>query len=343
MKAVDDEVSTTTLPDAPAWMGPALQHFEELVAKKRLGHAYLVISEDPLQAALFTHLIACRRLCQHDDAAPCGTCLGCKSFINKTHGDLLEVKAEPGKTAIGVEQIRAAARFLQQTALYGHIKILLIEGAEVMTPAAANSLLKTLEEPSGNSLLMLSAGEAWRLPPTIRSRCQLINLSLPSHDEALSWLVNDQEWEHAHAEVALLLHNGRAITARTEAAATAGETLPALLESFTSVTRAGGTATSVPAVWGDVDISVLVYQLMAWCERQASGTDLHTSRVQAQHWLLLHRCLTELWSRLRAGAAPAKEVMTAEIFRLCRSTSHPQFSSIAEQFLAGLGKYGVAG
>lgn len=340
MNKSDREVTAETLPIAPAWMEPALVNVGELVVKKRLGHAYLVISEDPLQAALFAQCVALQQLCQQVGEAPCGVCLGCKSFVHKTHGDFLEVRVEPGKSAIGVEQIRAASRFLQQTALYGQIKILLIERAESMTPAAANSLLKTLEEPSGNSLLLLAVAEIWRLPPTIRSRCQLINLPLPRHEVAIAWLAQDNGWDTARAARALSLHNGRAVTARIEAEE---ERLSALVASFAMVAQAVDTPVSMPGVWGDVESSVLVYHLMSWCEDKIRATDLLAARAEGRRWLLLHRCLMALWSRLRGGAVPAKDIMSAEVYRLVRSTPHPRFQSVVDQFLAGLGKYGMAG
>ena len=337
----DGDAGRGEMPLSPPWMEPALLNFAELGVQQRLGHAYLVISEDLGQAALFSRLAALQQLCQQQAAAPCGECIGCKSAICNTHGDLLEVKAESGKSVIGIEQIRAASRFFQQTALYGKTKILLIEEAESMTQAAANSLLKTLEEPSGTSLLLLSVSEIWRLPPTIRSRCQRINLPLPSHEQAVFWLTTDNGWTEAQATTALSLHNGRAVTAASEA--TAGEAIPTLLRSFTAVTGPGKTGVSLPPVWSDVETSVLVYQLMCWCEAKIRETDLHEARSEGQRWLLLHRCLMAVWDRLRGGAIPAKDIISAELFRLCRSAPHPQFSAVAERFLVGLGKYGIAG
>jgi DNA polymerase-3 subunit delta' len=327
----------------PGWMTASLVSFNQLVAQNRLGHAYLVTSEDPLQAALFSQLVAARQLCQTGGQSPCGSCLGCRSFRQGTHGDMLEVRAESGKSAIGIDQVRAASKFLQQTALYGQIKILIMERAENMTPAAANSLLKTLEEPSGNSLLLLSVGEAWRLPATVRSRCQLVNLALPRQEDALSWLIADHGFDTERAAAALSLHQGRAVFASGMDTPVAGELLLALRKSFVDVTEAGDGGVSVPAVWAEADASVLVYQMMSWCEQKVRATNLSELRSQGRRWLLLHRCLTELWSRLRAGATPSKEILSAEIYRLCRSLPHPQFRSVAEVFLIGLGKHGIAG
>ena len=337
----DGDAGSGGMPLLPTWMEPALLKLAELGGQQRLGHAYLVISEDLSQAALFNRLVALQQLCQREVPTFCGECIGCKSAISNTHGDLMEVKAESGKSAIGIEQIRAASRFFQQTALYGQTKILLIQEAESMTQAAANSLLKTLEEPSGSSLLLLSVSEIWRLPPTIRSRCQRINLPLPSHEQAISWLNTHNGWTEAEATIALSIFNGRAVTAATEP--TAGEALPALLRSFAAVTVPGKVGVSIPPVWSDVETSMLVYQLMCWCEAKVRETDLHEARSEGQRWLLLHQCLMALWSRLRSGVNPAKDIIAAELFRLCRSAPHPQFSAVADRFLVSLGKFGVAG
>lgn len=344
MSDIADEPGESLIITEPSWMAAALASFNELFIQNRLGHAYLVISEDPLQAILFTRLVAARLLCQKAGGSPCGTCIGCKSFFHKTHGDLLEVRAEPGKSAIGIDQIRAASRFLQQTALYGEIKILLIERAETMTPAAANSLLKTLEEPSGRSLLLLSVAEVWRLTATVRSRCQLVNLALPSHDEAISWLTTDHGFDQARAATALSLHNGRAVTATGVAGVVAtDEMLSDLRESFSWITEAANNVAAVPTVWSDADPLVLVHQLMGWCETNIRAANIVELRSHGRHWLMLHRCLMLLWGRLSAGATPAKDILSAEIYRLFRSVPHPQFPLVAEQFLAGLGKPGVAG
>lgn len=332
------EIDADPFPVAPRWMLPALESFTDLSAQNRLGHAYLLMADDPQQAIMFARSVALRKLCQQGNEPPCGVCLGCRSFAQRTHGDLMEVRVESGKSAIGIEQIRVASRFFQQTALYGAIKVLIIEHAESMTPAAANSLLKTLEEPAGNSLLLLSATEVWRIPPTIRSRCQLINLALPSPEQAMAWLVDDNHWEEARARLALSLHNGRAVSANSDDAAAPVDVLAALLESFVSVSQGMEAGSSVPTVWASVEPSVLVYQMMSWCEREVRETDMPAASAHGQRWLLLHGCLTSVWSRLRSGATPGKEILSAELYRLFRSVPHPQFPWVAKQFMAMLGK-----
>ncbi|WP_295412746.1 DNA polymerase III subunit delta' C-terminal domain-containing protein, partial [uncultured Thiodictyon sp.] len=74
------------------------------------------------------------------------------------------------------------------TPVRGTRKLVLIDPADRMNAAAANALLKTLEEPAGNTLLLLIAEQPGRLPATIRSRCQLLKLAVPPADQALAWL-----------------------------------------------------------------------------------------------------------------------------------------------------------
>ena len=174
----------------PPWL---LSHLREWISGAGdKGHAYLVVSEDANEACLFAGQLAMRQLC-HDpqEGLACGQCRSCKAFLQGTHGDLLLLQVPDGKTAIGIDQVREAAHFLQQTALYGAAKLLLVRDADQMTLAAANSLLKTLEEPPGNALMLLSSAEAWRLPPTVRSRCQLLRLPRSEKD---SYLVRIFSW-----------------------------------------------------------------------------------------------------------------------------------------------------
>ena len=77
---------------------------------------------------------------------------------------------------------------MQLTSHEGNAKVAILEDADGMTKEAANSLLKTLEEPSQNTYLFLLAQQPGRLPSTIRSRCQLLSVQRPSSKDALEWV-----------------------------------------------------------------------------------------------------------------------------------------------------------
>ena len=323
----------------PPWL---LSHLREWISGAGdKGHAYLVVSEDANEACLFARQLAMRQLC-HDpqDGLACGQCRSCKAFLQGTHGDLLFLEVPDGKTAIGIDQVREATHFLQQTALYGAAKLLLVRDADQMTLAAANSLLKTLEEPPGNALVLLSSAEAWRLPPTVRSRCQLLRLPRGEKDAVLKWLGSQVRGSAADAEHLLEMAQGRAVSARLMADSESLAAKEALVASFPVLSE---QQAGPPAAWSGVDLSVLLSELLVWVEGQVRGIDTDRFCHQAQRWLLLHRCLAELSSRVKRGATPGKDIVIAELFRLCRSRDHAAFADIGGRFLSSLGREGAAG
>ena len=104
------------------------------------------------------------------------------------HADLRWISPPPEKHAIGIEQIRDLVADLGLTSYEGGGKVAVLDPANAMTTSAANSLLKTLEEPPGDTLLVLIADRLGHLPATIVSRCQVLKLPLPGRDESLDWL-----------------------------------------------------------------------------------------------------------------------------------------------------------
>lgn len=104
------------------------------------------------------------------------------------HADLHWIAPLEDKESIGIEQIRDLVHGFALTSYEGEGKVAVIEPANAMTHNAANSLLKTLEEPSGAALLILVADRAGRLPATIYSRCQRIDIAVPTEAQGLAWL-----------------------------------------------------------------------------------------------------------------------------------------------------------
>jgi DNA polymerase-3 subunit delta' len=133
--------------------------------------------------------IAALLLCEkpQNDSA-CETCIACNSLHTAAHADLLELHPEePGK-AIKIDQIRELVTALGMTSHRGRFKVVIIDPADAMNINAANSLLKTLEEPTDDTLLMLLSASPGRLPATIRSRCQHLKINSPADAMALQWI-----------------------------------------------------------------------------------------------------------------------------------------------------------
>lgn len=167
-----------------------------LANRKSLPHALLLSGPENTGKAEFAHTLATLLLCPntHESAVEaCGQCHSCRLIAANTHPDLIMVgleTVEDDKQAkeIKVDQIRGLCRRLAQTSQFGGYKIAVIQPADRMNRNAANSLLKTLEEPPENTLLLLVSGQPSLLPATIRSRCQRVKLPPPSRESALKWL-----------------------------------------------------------------------------------------------------------------------------------------------------------
>jgi len=339
---VSDDALITPLHSVPAWLEGALDQWSSPTHESHRGHAYLIVSDDPYEAALFCELLTARLLCSRiGSVEPCRTCAGCRAHEQGAHGDVMQIVREPGKQAIGVDQVREATRFMQQTALYGDTKLLFIRDAETMTTAASNSLLKTLEEPPGASLILLSTAAAWRLPATVRSRCQRIRLPVATAEAALQWLDANMEVDRVEAAALLAVTRGHAVAVWRHRADSDLLDRRALAETFPEVAAAQGPI-HLPQAWGAADPEVLLFELLVWLEAQCERADAATLRAAGRGDLILHRCLSVLSGRIRSGVTPAREVIVAEIFRLFRSRGHSDFPAIADRFLTSLGRDSVA-
>ena len=169
------------------WLIPDWHALSQTVEAGRLGHAWLLLGDPGLGKEQLAERLARLHLCQQPDRGePCGQCHSCQLFDKGHHPDLGTVTVD-SKT-IGVEAIREICARLQNSAQLGRGKVVIIPDAERMTESAANALLKTLEEPAGDSLLLLIASQVSRLLPTILSRCHKHVCQLPTEGETVRWL-----------------------------------------------------------------------------------------------------------------------------------------------------------
>lgn len=157
----------------------------------RLPHAILVQGADGLGKRSFAAWLAAAVLCEKSGGNElnfCGTCASCALIKAGSHPDLHWIAPEEDKQQLSVDQVRAACEKLSKTSFRQGYKVAILEPAHQMTPGAANSVLKTLEEPAPNSLLVLLTSRPSGLLPTVRSRCQKLTITRPSATEAAAWL-----------------------------------------------------------------------------------------------------------------------------------------------------------
>ncbi|WP_269533807.1 DNA polymerase III subunit delta' [Chitinimonas sp. BJYL2] len=167
----------------------------------RLPHALLLTGEPGIGKLAFARHLAQWLLCEsHADNKPCGVCDGCRWFLAGNHPDYRELTPAPeeeddeGKVKkkaaawISIDQVRDLNSFVYLSAHRAGRRVTLIQPAEALNAAAANALLKTLEEPPAGAVFILVSHQWRRLLPTILSRCRRLPLPLPEREPALAWL-----------------------------------------------------------------------------------------------------------------------------------------------------------
>ena len=228
----------------PPWLEPQLQQLRAAFTAGRMPHALLVHESPGAGGELLAYWAAQLVLCTQPQNAPCGQCAGCRHARERHHPDLLTVAPLGDSAQIRIEQVRELTADLALTAHQGGYKVGVISPADGMNRFAANALLKTLEEPSSATLLVLVASVPSRLPVTIASRCQRLRVPTPQRSAAVAWLAAERgpaDW----AAVLEVLGDAPLIAATVEPAAviaTAAETRRELDELALGRGDAGSSA-----------------------------------------------------------------------------------------------------
>ena len=185
------QTSERSLPQLLPWHEDAAAQLRKAWAANRLSHALLLQGGEGLGKRAFAAWLACAVLCDRSTASAmqcCGGCASCGLFAAGSHPDLLWVTPEEEKQQISIDQVRAATERLTKTSYRQGYKVAIVDPAHLMTPNAANSVLKTLEEPSPRTLLVLISSQPSMLLPTVRSRCQKVSVRRPTREQAIAWL-----------------------------------------------------------------------------------------------------------------------------------------------------------
>ncbi len=205
-----DYLKAATLP----WLAEPIGRLRAAGAAARLPHSLLILAAPGLGAAALAAWAGAFALCEAaaPAARPCGECTACALLRADAHPDWHVVRVEPDAQQIKVDQVRELIERLVQKSYRGGYKVGLIEGAEALNTSGANAFLKTLEEPTASTLLMLTAARSHRLPPTVASRCLKLALRTPERESALAWLRADSG-EPDGWEVPLALAGGAPLRA----------------------------------------------------------------------------------------------------------------------------------
>ena len=148
-----------------------LSTLRSALASNRLHHAYFFAGPEGVGKRTIAIALAKAVHCMQLDDDFCGQCVNCARISDGNHPDVRFVEPLAGKKEISIQQIRELERELNYRSFSGGRKIAVIDPAMSMNLASQNALLKTLEEPPQDSLILLIAANAGALLPTVRSRC----------------------------------------------------------------------------------------------------------------------------------------------------------------------------
>lgn len=268
------------------WQESAWQELARL--RKSLPHAVLFYGPEGIGKTTFVERFAQSLLCESPapDGQPCDKCISCGWFVQYSHpdyrrirpevlddnadaedddvSDAVEVKKSTAKSAkapskeIKIDQVRALADFMNISTHRQGKRVIVMYPAEALNAAAANSLLKTLEEPAPGTVFLLVSNGIDRLLPTILSRCRKFALTMPSREEAMRWL---ETQEIDAPDVWLCEQGGAPLTALALAQSGSRETMDEFLAQLAK-----------PTIDGALKIAeklqkVPVPELVAWLQR----------------------------------------------------------------------------
>jgi DNA polymerase-3 subunit delta' len=239
----------------------------------RLPHALLLFGQPGLGLDHFASSITQSILCQgiDDRGYACGSCMACRQYYQGIHPNFMRISMLEDKTVIVVDQVRELAGFLGLTGAGGGTKAIIISPADSMNLNAANSLLKTLEEPTGNTLIVLVVHHLKRLPATIKSRCQILGFTKPDKPAGLDWL---ESRGHKEAARLLQLAQGAPCLAESFDNEEAYPRYQAVIEGILGLLSGKATAFQLRKNWGTCAVGELVFWslgLLRDCIRMVSG------------------------------------------------------------------------
>jgi DNA polymerase III subunit delta' len=282
----------------PAYMdypslGGGYSFLWETARKGRLSHAYLLGGPRGVGKATFAHALAAMLFCENA-VKPCGACESCRRVLTRNEPDMIEVLSVDDKP-IPIERIRQMIAQISRHSFGGGVRIVLLEPAEKLTPAAQNCLLKSLEDPPANVLFFLLSHEPGALLGTIASRCSLVRLA-PWTDERLRIPLAQMGFP-PHSIEAALPHAGGVI----------GQAL-AILANEDAQTELDALARSMLSVRRDADAVAL-------------STQLKEDRGNAEKTLTALEQALQLALTVRTGWLPTPLTADAALAEWCQNGS----------------------
>jgi DNA polymerase-3 subunit delta' len=163
-----------------------VQLLKQSLKQNKIAHAYLFCGPEGVGKGKTALAFARTLLCERNQTEPCGLCRSCLQSALDSHPDLIFLRPEGG--SLKIEQVRRWQQSQSYRPYWGTRKVSIIENSDKMTTEAANSILKTVEEPGPGTVLILLAHQAQGVLPTIVSRCQVVNFRPLTKGQLVTYL-----------------------------------------------------------------------------------------------------------------------------------------------------------
>lgn len=306
------------------WQYQQWSRLDQSVISERLVHAVILSGSKGVGKQAFVTAFGQRLLCsQPKEGACCGVCKGCLLNSAATHPDLkLVIPEEEGK-AIKIEQIRELQGFVANTAQQGGRKVVVLGPVESLNINSANALLKTLEEPSLNTHLLMFSHQLSSVLPTVRSRAQIIQMAVPQHAKSVEWLSNFTDMD---VDQLLEMANGSPLQALALCDADIYQEKTLLDQIVDNVYRGELAIVAAVSKLQKSDLVSVLHCLLAHIDRNVKVLMQHSGRGKdtrsAQKLFDVRDKALQLSLQIQNGANPNKQLALEELMLLYRRAAN---------------------
>ena len=189
------------------WQKEPFEQISQQFTQGKLPHALLMLGEEGVGRDDFCKFVSQWILCNSPEKAQgaCQQCKSCQLFDAGTHPDYHQLEIEEGKTQISIAQVRDLIEHMQESSHQAGWKLANITDVHALNASSFNALLKTLEEPQPNTLLIIQAGQLQGVPATIKSRAQIRKVGVADSKMTRDWLNQRHDYISQEMETALQL------------------------------------------------------------------------------------------------------------------------------------------
>jgi len=317
------------------WQQAIWQRLHAAHKAGRLPHALLFTGAEGLGKSLFATAFAQSLLCEALDESgqPCGKCRGCHLCQVGNHPDYKRIEPEEAGKAIKIDVIRAYVDKGVLTTQSEGYKVVVIEPADAMNNSAANSLLKTLEEPVPWTVIILVSNRPGRLPATIRSRCQRVTFPIPPRKEASEWLVS--QIEDGDPNLYLAMGGGAPLLAKSLAEPELLQERAQMVDEFHATLNGKQNPVAIAERWDKLELPRVLNWMSSWLidmlrlkfkkEPPALYNPDHIQSLQAMAQVLdfkvLYTMLDRVYEANRTLGSQLNSLMTLESILLAWANS----------------------